>query len=257
MRRVRVIPTLLLEHRRLVKTERFGQRTYVGDPVNTVRILNDKEVDEIVILDIAASRDGSAPDVALIRELASECFMPLAYGGGVRTLEQARAIFASGVEKIVVNAGLYRSPEVIGQVAEVYGAQAVVASIDARKGRLTGRYAALTHGASRKAGVDPVTAARRAVDLGAGEIMICNVDRDGAMRGYDLELTRAVADAVPVPVIASGGAASTADFVAAVRQGHASAVAAGALFVFKGPHRAVLVNYPSQAVLAAEVYSQL
>jgi cyclase len=257
MRRIRVIPSLLLERRRLVKTERFGARTYIGDPVNTVKIFNDKQVDEILVLDIAASRDDTGPDVALVRELASECFMPLAYGGGIATLEQARAIFSAGVEKIVINAGLYDAPDLIGEVSAIYGAQAVVASIDARKGRLTGRYGAVTHGASRRTGVHPVAAAERAVAAGAGEVMICNVDHDGVMQGYDLKLTRAVADAVPVPVIASGGAGSTADLVSAVREGHASAVAAGALFVFKGPHRAVLVNYPSQAVLAAEVYSQI
>lgn len=257
MRRVRVIPSLLVERRRLVKTERFGPRTYVGDPVNTVKILNDKQVDELLLLDIAATRDGTPPDLKLINEIASECFMPLAYGGGVRNIEHARGIFAAGVEKVVVNAALFSSPKLIGEIAAVYGSQAVVASIDARKGRVLGGYRVVTHGGTRNSGLQPVAAARLAVEQGAGEVMICSVEREGTMSGYDLALTRAVADAVPVPVIASGGAGSMEHFVQAVTEGHASAVAAGALFVFKGPHRAVLVNYPSQVVLAAKVYSHL
>jgi cyclase len=256
MRRIRVIPALLVERGRLVKTLKFGPRTYVGDPVNTVKILNEKQVDELLLLDIAATRDGAAPDLTLITEIASECFMPLAYGGGVHDLEQARRIFSVGVEKIVLNAAQISQPDLIGQIAGIYGSQAVVVSIDARKG-LLGGYRVATHGGQRRTSLDPVTAARRAVDSGAGEIMVCNMDRDGTMQGYDLELTRAVADAVPVPVIASGGAAELTDFVEAIQQGHASAVAAGAMFVFKGPHRAVLVSYPAQSDLREAVYAKV
>ncbi len=256
MRRIRVIPALLVEKGRLVKTLKFGARTYVGDPVNTVKILNDKQVDELLMLDIGATRYGSKPDMKMITEIASECFMPLAYGGGITELDQAKRIFAVGVEKVVVNAALFHHPKLIGEIATIYGAQAVVVSIDAKKG-MFGGYSTVTHGGAKKTPMNPVQAAKRAVELGAGEIMISNVDHDAVMKGYDIDLIRAVADAVPVPVIAAGGAGSTADFVAAVTEGHASAVAAGALFVFRGPHRAVLVNYPNRAVLKAEVFGKV
>ncbi len=257
MRRIRVIPTLLLDQGRLVKTRRFKAPVYVGDPVNTVKILNDKRVDELILLDITASSRGAEPDLTLIEQIAGECFMPLAYGGGIATLEQARAIFSAGVEKVVINSTFHSNPELVRELADIYGEQAVVISIDARQPMLARSRRVYTHGGARTVKSTPIAAARAAVAAGGEEIMICAMDQDGEMTGYDLELVRSAAEAVPVPVIASGGAGSLQDFARAAGEAGASAVAAGAMFVFKGPHRAILVNYPSQDALRAEVFSAL
>ena len=254
MRRIRVIPVLTMEDQRLVKTMKFGKRTYVGDPVNTMKIFNDKEVDEIILLDIGKERALLGPDYAYLRELTSECFIPLGYGGGIRTLDQAKQVFAAGVEKVCLNTAVFDVETLIGEVARIFGAQAVVASIDVRRGGLFGREHVVTDCGRRKVKRDPASVAQRAVDLGAGEILITAMDRDGTMDGYDLDLIRRVADAVPVPVIANGGASGIPDFLSAVRDAGASAVAAGALFVFKGPHRAVLINYPQPQVLREQLF---
>lgn len=255
MKRIRVIPVLTMEDQRLVKTLKFGKRTYVGDPVNTVKIFNDKEVDELMLLDIGKGRASTGPDTDYLTEIASECFIPMGYGGGIRTLDQAKRVFDAGIEKVSLNTALFTSGDLITELARIYGSQAVVASIDARRGGMLGRDHVLTDAGRRKVREDPVAVARRAVGLGAGEILLTAVDRDGTMTGYDLDLVRRVAEAVTVPVIANGGASGVEDFLAAVAQGGASAVAAGAFFVFKGPHRAVLVNYPTQAVLRENLFT--
>lgn len=257
MKRIRVIPALSMEQGRLVKTKCFRERTYVGDPVNTVKIFNDKEVDELLLLDIGASRAGTGPDFALLKEIASECFIPLGYGGGISTLEQARRLFGIGVEKISLNSALVDNPGLIGEVARIYGSQAVVASIDVRGSGFLRRERVFTHGGQRAEKEDAVTLAKRAVSAGAGELLITAMDRDGTLSGYDIQLMARLSAEVPVPIIANGGASGISDFVAAVRDGGASAVAAGALFVFRGPHRAVLVNYPSQQALREGLFSQL
>ena len=249
MRRVRVIPTLLLTAAGLVKTRQFRNARYVGDPINALRIFNEKEIDEVAVLDIEATREGRAPDVERIRQLAGECFMPLTYGGGITTIDQVQQIFAAGVEKVVLNSALVNSPALVTEIARRYGRQSVVASIDVRRSLWRGRRV-YSHGASRATGLSPTDAARRAEALGAGEILLTAVDRDGMQSGYDLELIREVCGAVKLPVIASGGAATIDDLRRAVRDGGAAAVAAGSLFVFHGPHRAVLISYPDPEVLA-------
>lgn len=242
MLRPRVIPVLLLKGRGLYKTQQFGNPKYVGDPINTVRIFNEKEVDEICVLDISASHEQRPPNLEIIRELASECFMPLSYGGGIRTLEDAKALFNCGVEKVVLNNLAYEQPEIVRTIAEYAGSSSVVASIDVRKRLLRGYEVSVLSG---KIGTkkDPVIYARELAALGAGEILVNSIDRDGMMQGYDLALIEAVSSAVDVPVIACGGAASLSDFSQALACG-ASAVAAGSFFVFQGRHRAVLVSYP-------------
>jgi imidazole glycerol-phosphate synthase subunit HisF len=257
MRRIRVIPTLLMEGGGLVKTVRFKERKYVGDPLNTIKILNDKEVDELVLLDIAATREGRAPDIARITEVAEECFMPLAYGGGISKLSQIKAILNAGVEKVILNTAFFNTPELVNEAASVYGSQSIVVSIDVKKKTLFGGYQVITAAGKKNLSMNPVAAAKLAVEKGAGEIFVNSIDRDGLMTGYDTELIRSVAEVVSVPVIACGGAGKLEDFVSVVKEGKASAVAAGAFFVFKGPHRAVLVNYPSQEILESEVYSEL
>jgi cyclase len=241
MLKTRVIPCLLLRGAGLVKTTGFKSPRYVGDPINAIRIFNDKEVDELVLLDITATPEGREPAYTTIADVASECFMPLAYGGGITSVEQARRILKLGVEKVILNTAAWRQPQLVTDASREFGAQAVVASIDVRR-KLFGRYEVFVESGKAGTGVDPVDYARRMEELGVGEILLNAIDRDGTMRGYDLELLAKVSAAVGVPVIASGGAGSLADFGAAVRSGGADAVAAGAMFVFHGPHRAVLIT---------------
>lgn len=244
----RVIPCLLLSGERLVKTVRFKQPTYVGDPVNVVRILNDKEVDELILLDIDASRQGRGPNFAYVEQVASECFMPVAYGGGVRSLDDAKRLFGVGVEKICLNSQALATPQLVQDLAKLYGNQAVIVAIDVRKG-FWGGYQVSGVGGTRKEKVPLADHVRRVAELGAGEILINSIDRDGTRTEYDFELIRTVTPLVDVPVIACGGAGKLEDFRRAVHEAGAAAVAAGSLFVFQGPHRAVLVTYPERGTL--------
>ncbi|MBM4397922.1 MAG: imidazole glycerol phosphate synthase subunit HisF [Deltaproteobacteria bacterium] len=245
---VRVIPVLLLQDRGLVKTVRFAEPKYVGDPRNAVRIFNEKEVDELVLLDVGATPAGTPLQFDLVREIVSEAFMPVAYGGGIRTIEDARRMLALGVEKIVLCSHAIEDPRFVREAADVLGSQSVVVCLDVKKG-LLGGYELMTHGGRKRARLDPVRFAREVESLGAGEIVVNSIDRDGTRSGFDLELVRAVADAVRVPVIACGGAGTVEHLGEAVREGGASAVAAGSLFVFQGPHRAVLISYPKPEAL--------
>lgn len=248
----RVIPCLLLRGQGLVKTVRFRDPHYVGDPINTIRIFNEKEVDEIILLDIFAAREQRGPAFCVLEAAASECFMPLAYGGGVRSVEDARRILRLGVEKVVFNTIAWREPAVLRDASREFGAQAIVASMDVR-GKLLGRYEVFVGNGTKGTGENPVDYARRMEEAGAGEIFLTSIDRDGTLTGYDLDLLARVSSAVEIPVIASGGAGSVADFRAAVREGGAAAVAAGSMFVFHGQHRAVLITYPPRPELEREL----
>jgi imidazole glycerol-phosphate synthase subunit HisF len=250
MQSIRVIPCLLLRGTGLVKTRQFKDPKYVGDPINAIKIFNDKECDELMLLDITASVEQRGPAFSTIEEVASECFMPLAYGGGVRTVEDVRRVLKLGVEKIVVNSTAWRDPEVVTAASREFGAQAIVVSIDVRR-KIFGGYEVYVDRATKGTGQDPVEYARRMEQLGAGEILLNAVERDGTMKGYDLELLRKVTGAVSVPVVAIGGAGSVSDFGQAISKGGASAVSAGSMFVFHGPHRAVLITYPDRATLVA------
>lgn len=244
IRRARIIPCLLLRGRGLVKTKRFKEPVYVGDPVNAMRIFSEKEADEIVVLDIEASREGREPNFELIAEMAGECFMPLAYGGGIRTIEQVRRLIRSGVEKVVINSAATESVRVIADAADVFGSQAVVASVDVKRG-LLGGYKVVAKSATVEIKRNLGDYLDRLVAAGAGELFINSVDRDGTMAGYDLELVRQTAGKVRVPVVACGGAGVLSHFAEAMSAG-ASAVAAGSMFVFHGKHRAVLISYPDE-----------
>jgi cyclase len=244
----RVIPTLLLRNRGLVKTVRFGNPRYVGDPINAVRIFNDKEVDELAFLDITATVEGREPPYEALQDIASECFMPFCYGGGVTVLDQIRRLLKLGVEKVALNSEAVRNPEFIRTAADQVGSQSIVVSIDVKR-NLFGQYRVQTHSGKKGTGLDPVRWAARAEELGAGEILLNSIDRDGTMQGYDLDLVARVSSAVNIPVIACGGAGDVNDLAAAVKQGGASAAAAGSMFVFEGKHRAVLISYPPQAQL--------
>jgi cyclase len=243
----RVIPALLLRNDGLVKTTKFKDPKYVGDPINAIHIFNEKEVDELMLLDITASKERREPNYALIEQIAGECFMPLAYGGGVQTLEQAKRIFSLGVEKVCVQTAALENPGLISELSERFGSQSIMVSVDIKKNWFgkPGLYAA----ANGKLQSTPwKDALRSLVAAGAGEVLLNAVDKDGTLSGPDLGLIREASSTVDVPVIAVGGISSLADIKAAVRAG-ASAVAAGAFFVFHGPHRAVLITYPSSEKL--------
>lgn len=244
---VRLMPCLLLRNAGLVKTIRFADPSYVGDPVNAVRIFNDKEVDELVLLDIYATIEGKRPPFKTIREIASECFMPVAYGGGIRSLEDIREIFSLGVEKVVINSHAVENPAFIQDAAERFGSQSIVASIDAKRSRWRREYRVYTRGGKTDTGLSPVDWAAQLEALGAGEIFLNSIDRDGTMEGFDLDLIRQITQTVQIPVIACGGAGKLDDLRLAVVEGAASGVAAGSMVVYHGRHRAVLINFPSRA----------
>lgn len=245
MLRPRIIPCLLVHRGGLVKTIGFDKPKYVGDPLNAVRIFNEKEVDEVMVLDIDATRDRREPDYALIRNLAAECRMPLAYGGGVHSVEQFERLVSLGVEKVAISAAAVADPALIGAAAARVGRQSVVVVLDVR--RKGSGHEIFTHNNSRATGLDVVEFARRAEVLGAGEIVVNSIDRDGHMKGYDLDLVRLVRDAVTLPLTVLGGAGTLADLGALVREFGIIGAAAGSLFVFKGVYRAVLINYPSRS----------
>jgi cyclase len=247
MYRARVIPCLLLSGEKLVKTVRFKQPTYVGDPINAVKIFNDREVDELAIIDITATRERRDPPFEHLRAIAGECFMPLSYGGGIRTFDQAKRLFAVGIEKVLINTAAAEDPTLIPAIADAYGNQAVIAGIDVKKDWL-GRERVFTRAGTSNTGTTPRAHAEAVVAQGAGEILLTSIDRDGTMGGYDLQMIRELSAAVPVPLVACGGAGTIAHLGEAIAAG-ASAVAAGSLFVFAGPRRAVLINYPSAAEL--------
>jgi imidazole glycerol-phosphate synthase subunit HisF len=240
--RPRIIPVLLLDSRkRLVKTRRFSEEVYVGDPFNVIRIFNEKEVDEICVLDINASVEGRSPDVGFISELASECFMPLSYGGGIKSVADATPIFAAGVEKVVLGRASV-DPAAVRTLADSFGSQAVSACIDCR--RVNNDWRVFFDRGRAITNHDPVTQAKVVEHAGAGEIILQNIDRDGERKGYDASLVSAVSKSVNVPVVALGGAGQLSHLAAGLRNG-ASAVASGSAFVFIGRLRAVLITYPS------------
>ena len=238
----RVIPCLLLRNGGLVKTRKFTEPKYVGDPINAIRIFNEKEVDELMVLDITASKDRREPDYTLIEQFAGECFMPLAYGGGICSVEQARQLFAIGVEKICLQTAALEDLSLLARLADQFGSQSVMVSVDVKKNWL-GRPQLYSAAAEKILPQDWCTYLTQAVEAGAGEVVLNTVDRDGMMQGMDLVLIQRAAEAITVPLIAVGGVGSLADIKAAVDAG-ASAVAAGAFFVYHGPHRAVLITYP-------------
>lgn len=252
--RPRIIPTLLIDDRDLIKTVQFGKRTYLGDPVNAVKIFNRKGIDELSILDIGASKNQREPDYEILKDIASEAFMPLSCGGGITDLEQVYELLKIGYEKVVLNTALVRNPELITKSAENFGSQSIVASIDAKK---TGSgYKCFISDGTEESKWNPVDLAKEAERLGAGEIIINSIDNDGMMKGYDIDLVRSVSDSVNIPVIAIGGAGGINDLKTVLHEGHAHAVAGGSMFVYYGKLKAVLITAPSEEELtAAGIYN--
>lgn len=248
MLRTRVIPCLLLRDESLVKSAKFKTYNYIGDPINTVRIFNELEVDELVFLDITASREGKKPNFRILEQIADECFMPLAYGGGLSDIEDIGRIFAIGFEKVVVNSHAVVDPAFVTRLADKFGSQSIIGSIDARK-NLWGRYEVFTHGGSRKCGKNPVDWALELERLGAGELLVTSIDQDGTWNGYDIKLVESVTSRVHVPVIANGGAGTLRHIGDVVEKGGASAAAVGSMVVFQGKDLGVLVNFPDRKEL--------
>jgi cyclase len=248
--RPRIIPCLLVHDGGLVKTVKFRDPKYVGDPINAVRIFNEKEADELIVFDIDATVRGHEPDYGLIAHLAAECRMPLCYGGGITSAAQAKRIIALGVEKVALSAAAVANPALVGEIAEAVGRQSVVAVIDVRR-KMFGGYEVHTHNGSRKTGKPPLDLAETLAHAGAGEIVLNAIENDGTMRGYDLALARQLRERVNVPISIVGGAGSLDDIAGLIREIGVVGAVAGSLFVFKGQYRAVLISYPQPAAKEA------
>lgn len=245
--RTRLIPLLLLSNGGFYKTEKFSAPKYLGDPMNIIKIFNEKEVDELIVLDIDAARDGTTPDLETLKDISEECFCPLSYGGGITDVDTATKIVSIGFEKIIVNSATFHKPQIVADLARVLGRSSVVGSIDVKK-NWRGVGQVFVNGGQTKIPASPVEWARELEDRGAGEICINSIDRDGKMIGYDLDLVQRIVEAVDIPVIAAGGAGSMQDIQDVIRTAGASAAAAGSFFVFQGKHRAVLLSYPDETV---------
>ena len=248
MRRFRVIPVLMMHQGGLYKSVKFKKHQYVGDPINAVRIFNDKEVDELIIVDIDATREKRGPNMQLLSEIASEAFMPMGYGGGLSNIEQVKQLVFEGYEKAIFNYSAIHDLSLIEQTAHLFGSSSTVVSIDVGKNWL-GQYKVYELNGKRSISTTVVDLAKRMEDAGAGELFINSIDRDGTFEGYDIPLIKEISSAVKIPVIANGGAASVNDFKKAIYEGGASAVAAGSMFVFQMPHKAVLITYPDSESL--------
>lgn len=248
MLRTRVIPCLQLIDDNLVKTVKFDNHGYIGDPINTVRIFNELEVDELCFLDIRASVQGREPNIEILQQIANECFMPLSYGGGVKDFETAQKILSIGFEKIVLNTAAYRTPAIVSQISEHFGAQAVIGSIDVKK-NMWGKYQAYINDGKEKIKKGAVEWAKELEQLGVGELLVTSMDKDGSWSGYDQDIIAKINDVVNIPVIANGGAGSVADIESVVKKCGVSAVALGSMVVYQKKGMGVLVNFPDKKQL--------
>lgn len=241
----RIIPCLLVHNKGLVKTTKFKDHKYVGDPLNAVKIFNEKEVDELIVVDIDATRVGKEPDYQMIENLAAECRMPLCYGGGIKNVAQAQHIFSLGVEKIAISSIAVENPIIVSEIAKRVGNQSIVVVLDIKKKKLSSKYEVYTHNGIKSTGINPVNFAIESQKLGAGEIVINSIDHDGVMKGYDMDLINKIRDVISIPLTVMGGAGSIQDIGNVIQKHGIIGVAAGSYFVFKGKYRAVLINYPT------------
>jgi cyclase len=246
MLRPRIIPSLLIHENGLVKTVNFKNPKYVGDPINAVKIFNEKAVDELTVFDIDATVLGKEPNYSLIERLASQSMMPLCYGGGVKTVEQAQRIFSLGIEKIALSSAVLQNPKLITEISNRVGAQSVIVVLDVKK-KLLGGYEVYTHNGKKSTGINPFKFVEEAQKLGAGEIVVNSIDKDGVMKGYDFDLIAKIREKISLPMTVLGGAGSLGDIEKVIDHYGVIGVAAGSLFVFKGPYKAVLINYPTQS----------
>lgn len=244
MLRPRIIPFLLVHKKGLVKSIQFRDYKYVGDPINAVRIFNEKEADELMVVDIDATVENREPDYKMIQNLATECRMPLCYGGGIKTVEQAQKIFSLGVEKIALSSTVITNPEIVKVIASKVGSQSVVVVLDVKK-KVLGGYEVYTHNGKKATGISPLELATKMEKLGAGEIVINSIDQDGMMKGYDSKLVDLIRKSISLPLTILGGAGNLQDIGALIKEYGIIGAAAGSLFVFKGVYRAVLISYPN------------
>ena len=247
MLRPRIIPSLLIHDKGLVKTVKFKDPKYVGDPINAVRIFNEKEVDELAVFDIDATVLGNEPDYNLIEKLANQSRMPICYGGGVRTVHQAQKIFGLGIEKIALSSAVIHNPTLISEISQKVGNQSVIVVLDVKK-KIFGGYEIFTQNGKLSTGIDPVTFAIKAQELGAGEIIINSIDKDGMMKGFDMNIISKIREVVTIPITVLGGAGNINDIKKVINKYGIIGVAAGSLFVFKGKYKAVLINYPDRNI---------
>jgi len=245
--RPRIIPVLLIDDRDLFKTVQFGERTYLGDVINAVKIFNRKGIDELSILDIGVTRSHREPDYELLKDIATEAFMPLSYGGGVTSVEQVRKLLAIGFEKVIINTGLIHNPDMVCKAVTIFGSQSIIGSIDAKL--VNGEYKCSISDGQELIDISPLDLVKKAEDMGCGEIIINSIDNDGMMNGYDLKLVKQISDAVSVPVIACGGAGCIKDLEQVINQAGAHAAAGGSMFVYYGRLKAVLITAPSEKEL--------
>ena len=249
MYRPRVIPCLLLKDKGLVKSVKFKNHRYIGDPLNAIKIFNDKKADELLFLDINASKGQRRISTEIVRKLGDECHMPFSVGGGIKTLADIKELINAGAEKVCINSAVVENPRFIKQASEVYGSSAIIVAIDVKK-NIFGKYKTYLHSRGKLTNINPVEHAIKLAASGAGELFINSVDKDGSMEGYDLSLIRSISEKVPVPVIASGGAGNLDDLVKGLTVGKADALAAGSMFVFHGPRKAVLINMPNRDLVS-------
>ena len=239
----RIIPCLLRHNKGFVKTKKFCNPKYLGDPFNIVRLFNEKEVDELIILDIDKTVNQLEPDFDFIDQIASECFMPLCYGGGINNIQQIKKVFSLGVEKVALSSAVVNSPKLLSQASKIFGKQSIIVVMDIKK-NIWGKYNIFTHNGKMKAKYDLTQFVKQVENYGAGEIIINSIDNDGIMMGYDIQLLQHISSLVSIPVVALGGAKNVKDMKQTIKRTNISAAAAGSTFVFSGPHNAVLINYP-------------
>jgi cyclase len=248
MFRPRIIPVLLLKGQGLVKSINFKAYRYIGDPINAVKIFNDLRADELVFLDILASKQKRCISLDFVRKVGEEANMPFSVGGGIRTILDIKEIINAGAEKVIINSYAVENPEFIREASDEFGSSTIIVSLDVKKKRFAKKQLYI-YGGKISTGIDPISFASLMQKMGAGEIIINSIEKDGTMHGYDLELIKSIAESVTIPVVALGGAGDLTDFKKAVSEAYASAVAAGSMFVFHGPRKAVLVNYPDKDIL--------
>lgn len=244
----RIMPCLLLQDGSLVKTVKFKNPGYIGDPINAIKIYNEKEVDELILLDIAASVEKRKPNIFMIRQIAAECFMPLAYGGGITTLNEIKEILKIGVEKVSLNTAAIENPNLVKEASDAFGSQAIVVSIDVKKNPW-GNYEVYGCRGTRSIHKHPLHFAGKMEELGAGELLITSIDKEGTWEGYDIELLKQVSSSVAIPIIANGGAGKIDDFAEAIKRGGASAAATGSMVVYQKKNLGVLINFPGRLEL--------
>ena len=245
MNHYRIIPCLLMSAGRLVKTVKFDTPNYVGDPLNVIRIFNDKYVDELVIIDIDSTKNKTEPNYSLLEKIAKEAFMPMTYGGGINSLEMISKIFKIGFEKVIINHEAIINPNIIKDASNYFGSQSIIAGIDVKLNK-NGEYKVYDYLIRKETNLLPIEYAEELEKLGAGEILVYSVDQDGVMKGYDLKLINQISKAIQIPLLALGGAGTTENLVEVIESAGASAAGAGSLFIYRMPHKAVLISYPTK-----------